>query len=404
MSQKFAKLLSRYPELAALLDNEENEDLRVFKLAVLENADEYNALIAALRAKGVFKSFFPTSPMQSLLSSKDLAKYSLLRAIKSASEAEQKGNAPIPDGFEGEIATTLSKAMAGRHIAGFAVPMECLKTLNATNFTLGGALGISNTLAPFDVLRNACIVAKAGAMIFEDVKGDLVFPQQSTGATGEWLSEVGAMTETDQAEWEALALTRHRVGAIAKLTRELLQLTGGTAEAWARREVLNAVSVAIDQGALSGIGGVQPLGVGYSPYVQKIEFGGAPTLDKVSEMERLVANANAPDDDICFVASPDVRKAWRNTSRGDGLPLPLWNDGNEVLGRPAFATKNAPGNRVICGAFSHLAIAVWGTIDVLVNPYTQVDQGIVRFTVNAFADSGEVYPKSFCASSDDANQ
>lgn len=235
------------------------------------------------------------------------------------------------------------------------------------------------------------------------MKGDLVFPVQKTATTGQWLSEIGAIQDFTP-EWEALRLISHRIGAMTKFTSELLRQTGGGVEDWARREVLGAVASAIDKGALSGNGGVEPLGIANSNVVQTITIGGASTWGTVTNLEYLVSNANAPDDEISFVASPAVRKKWRETPRTTNGSKFLWEDGNIVAGRPAYATENAPGDRIICGAFTHYSIAMFGLVDVLVNPFNELQNGIVRVTVNAFADCGEFYPQSFCVSLDAANQ
>jgi HK97 family phage major capsid protein len=179
--------------------------------------------------------------------------------------------------------------------------------------------------------------------------------------------------------------------------------TGGVVESWARREILGAVASAIDAGALSGTGGVQPLGIANSALVQTITFGGAATREKLLEMEANVANAHAPDSNVVFVASPTVRKKLKSAPASPSVDY-LWTDAGTVVGRPAFASTNAPGSRIICGAFTHYSVAMFGMLDILVNPFNEDATGNVRVSINAFADCGELYPKSFCVSTDDANQ
>lgn len=391
------------------------DEMRIFEKTVLDLSDNYEAVVAELRRRGAFKSLpeihapaatANNSFMKSnLLSDRELGKYSITRAIKSALAAAAGGrNSPLPDGLEGDVSKALASRLPESAVKGFLVPFECLKTLNATVGNQGGMLAQGTTvMEPLDVLRAQSVVGRAGALLFENVKNKLTFPRQAGGATGQWLSEIGTIQAND-APWEALSLVPHRLGAMTKFTNELLMQSGGTVEDWARRELLGAVATAIDKGALSGDGGVEPLGIANSAVVQNIVFGAVASRGKMLEMEGKVSDANAPDDNICFIASPTVRQKLKNIVSWTGSHDTLWTDDGRVVGRPAFATKNAPGDRMICGAFNHYAVAMFGVLDILVNPYNEDAQGVIRVTVNAFADCGELYPKSFCVSTDSASQ
>ena len=57
-------------------------------------------------------------------------------------------------------------------------------------------------------------------------------------------------------------------------------------------------------------------------------------------------------------------------------------DGTEVLN-----TSNVEEQNVVYGDFSNLAIGQWGSIDLLVDPYTKAGDGQIRLVVNAFFDA-----------------
>ncbi len=375
------------------------DDLDAFIREVCAVREEYTTSLRRLRPESV-------TPISNSKAMKET--FSITRAIQSAANSitTRSRNPGKPTGYEGDVCKYVESLLPDGTIKGFALPLSCLatKTLGATNFAQGAALADAAVFDPFDVLRAESVVARAGAMIMQNVKASLTFPGASAGSTAQWLSQIGSIPESNPT-FQGLHLSPHRLGAMTKYTNELLSQTNGAVEDWTRRDLLAAVASAIDAGSLKGAGGVEPTGLASDPDTKTIVFAGSPTYERAAEMEFLVTDANAPESNLCFIGSPAVRKQWRLTPRATPSESSrLWENDNTVCGHPAFATKNAPGNRMICGAFNHYAVAVFGILDVLVNPYTEDATGTIRVTINAFADCGAIYPTSFCVSTDAATQ
>jgi HK97 family phage major capsid protein len=60
-------------------------------------------------------------------------------------------------------------------------------------------------------------------------------------------------------------------------------------------------------------------------------------------------------------------------------------EGNEVNGYPVLTTGNCAG--VAFGKWDELVIAQWGSLDIIIDPYTQAKKNAVRIVVNAFFDA-----------------
>ena len=50
-------------------------------------------------------------------------------------------------------------------------------------------------------------------------------------------------------------------------------------------------------------------------------------------------------------------------------------------------TSNVTKNCFAYGDFSNLAIAQWGAIDLVVDPYTKASEGMIRLVINAYFDA-----------------
>ena len=91
------------------------------------------------------------------------------------------------------------------------------------------------------------------------------------------------------------------------------------------------------------------------------------------------------------------------------FPSWLWS-GNEwqgvVAGLPARSSNNISGNKVICGDWSRLVVAMWGqgTIAILSDPFARKKEALVEFVATLLADCGLAHAAAMTVSSDSGAQ
>ena len=73
------------------------------------------------------------------------------------------------------------------------------------------------------------------------------------------------------------------------------------------------------------------------------------------------------------------------TVSGSKSDLRMLMEGNEVNGYPVLTTGNAAGYAF--GKWDELVIAQWGSLDIIIDPYTQAKKNAVRIVVIAFFDA-----------------
>ena len=134
----------------------------------------------------------------------------------------------------------------------------------------------------------------------------------------------------------------------------------------------------------------------------------------ITSLEAACANANAGMTDRAgYVTNTKVVNKAKNTLKATGLPF-IWDNGDRPLnGYRAGITNNVPSNLVkgtsgaVCSSigfssdWSMFVLALFGGLDITVDPYTLATTGQVRITLNQFIDWACRQPGAF-AFMDDA--
>jgi hypothetical protein len=119
--------------------------------------------------------------------------------------------------------------------------------------------------------------------------------------------------------------------------------------------------------------------------------GAAPTWANIIALETAVAFANADIGNMGYLTNAKVRGKLKSTEKfttSNGMPV--YESGNTPLnGYQAAITNAVPSNltkgsasgvasAIIFGNFADLMIGMWGSLDLMVDPYTGSTAGTVR--------------------------
>ena len=341
---------------------------------------------------------------------KDLANYSLVRAIRAFVDPQNK-SARDAAGFELECSASAARNLQ-RDPQGFFIPFDVMndgaRTLNATTGSAGGLLvGSSNAgQSMIALLRNKQRVVQLGATTLSGLVGNVAIPKATGGATAYWLSETGSVTASDQA-FGQLGLTPHRLAAATGYTKQLLAQASQDVEGYVRNDLMTVLAIEKDRAAINGSNAAgEPLGLLNTTGINStVTFGGAPTWADVDEFETGIADDNADDGTFGFLTTPSVRGKWKTTLKdsvaGAGY---LWPENNMPNGYRAEVSKNVPSNKVLFGNWAEMILADWDGVDVVVDPYSLSLQNQIRIVINLMTDVGIRQPLSFNVSTDAGNQ
>ena len=245
--------------------------------------------------------------------------------------------------------------------------------------------------------------------------------QSQTGAaTTYWVTEGNAPTESQQTVGQ-VAYTPKTIGAFTDYSRRLLLQSSISVEAFVRADLAAQIARGILAAAINGSGtGGEPTGLLNTSGVGAVAAGtngGAPTYDHLVDLETAVAVANADVGSLAYLTNSKVRGKLRKTQVFSGTNgAPVWTKGREsglgdVLGYDAYVTNAVPSNLTkgtstgvcsagIFGNWIDFIIAIWGGLDITLDPYALATSGGKRIIALQDLDMGPRRTGSFAACKD----
>lgn len=348
------------------------------------------------------------------LSPREAKQFSFLRAINALANPTDR-KAQEAASFERECSEAVG-AKFGREARGFYVPQDVqTRDLVVGTATAGGHTVSTDLLAAsfIDLLRNRMMVMSMGARLLTGLNGNIAIPRQTGGATAYWVAESGAPTESQQA-FDQVTMSPKTVGAYTDISRKLLLQSSIDVEAFVRGDLATVLALAIDLAAINGSGSSnQPRGILNTSGIGDVAGGTnglAPAWAHIVELETDVAVANADVGTLGYLTNAKVRGKLKQTeqfSTTNGMPV--WRDGgNPLNGYRAGVSNQVPSNldkgtssgvcsAILFGNWADLIIGQWGTLDLMVDPYSNSTSGTVRVVALQDIDVAVRHAVSFSA-------
>ena len=327
------------------------------------------------------------------LDKRETTRYSMLRAMNALANPNDAA-AQRAAAFERECSDAASAKM-GKQARGFMVPTEVQRRdLNVTTATAGGNLVATDLLGGsfIDALRNAMVIDRMGTRMLTGLVGNIAIPRLSGTGTAYWVAENTAPTESDQTIAQ-VTMSPKTVGAFTDISRRLLLQSSIDVEAMVQNDLATILGLAIQQAAINGSGASnQPSGILTRVTASVIggTNGAAPTWANIVQLESDVAVSNADVGTLGYLTNARVRGKLKTTSKVTGQNGFVWDDGETPMNGYRTAVTNAvPSNLVkgssgstcsaiVFGNFADLVIGMWGSLDLMVDPYTGSTAGTVR--------------------------
>lgn len=306
--------------------------------------------------------------------------FSLMRAVRAmlpnATQADREAAA-----FELECSEAAQKAY-GRSAQGILVPADVLSRVFEVGTSQNGAtlVGTDHRADMFiEMLRNRSTIMNLG-FIMDGLVGDAEIPKQTGGATAYWLGEEEDVLASSPTTGQ-LKLSPKTVGGRVEISRKLMQQSSPAAEQLVWNDLNRALALKIDKAAYYGTGGDnQPLGLKNISGVNAVSFAAVnPTFAELVQMESEIASDNADVDRMSYVINAAMRGNFKTSAKfGSGTESTIWEPGNTVNGYRTEVTNQIEAGDVFFGNFADLIIAMWGGLDLTIDPYSLSAKGGLR--------------------------
>ena len=336
------------------------------------------------------------APKELGLDDKDIAKYSIARAIRAKIDGR--------DCFELEVSREACKKL-GKESRGIYIPEEILMK-RAFDTTAGaGLIGTEHRAQDFiTVLRNALIFDRLGVQVLPGLRGNVSIPKQTGSATVAWVTEGNAPAASAPSVGN-VTLTPHDLACYVPITRSALMQSLPIADGIVQADMIAGMRHGLQIAFFHGTGSSgQPTGLASVLATASREFDvatpGSETYAELVGAEGMVLGKGLSG--IKWAVSGRALTAMRGLLRstyGDQYLAALrGDDEGEIIGRTALFTDDIQTAYGFIGDFSQSFFGMWGGLDLLVDPYTEAPSGTIRVVTHQDADFAVRHAEAFAFS------
>lgn len=359
---------------------------------------------AATRAGGRGQALGEVKDANLGLNEKEVREFSIMRAIRAldpqATRADKEAAA-----FELECSRAAAERY-GKSPKGIIIPADVLTSRSfgqggGGSAGNGGNLVATNLLAGsfIELLRKKAWVMKR-ARTLAGLVGNVDIPRQNGAGQAYWVGEAGAPTGS-QPSIDQIAFTPKTVGATTDITRRLMMQATPDAEAIVRDDILKVMALEIDRAAIYGSGSAyQPKGLVNINGINTVDFAlaGKPSFAEFVDMETQIALDDADVEAMSYSFNAGVRGHCKTTLKfpnATNTGGTIWEPGNTVNGYDTNVSNQIAAGDVFFGNWMDLVIAMWGGLELNVDPYSLSTSGGLRLVALQDVDINVRHVESF---------
>ena len=317
-------------------------------------------------------------------------RYSFGKAIKEAASGRLTGlEAEMNQEARGEFSASKINVSGG-----FSVPSMVMRNDGA--LSVGADAVASGTQAHIDqfggvigkqdaglveAFRPRDIGTRMGARTLNNLTGDVVFQVQSTEIGGEQVGE-GVTAAIEAAGFTAVTLSPTRYSAYTKVTEQMLAQSADDMGAFLAQDIRKAVEGKFNTSIFEAIHTASDAATTGGTMAAFSQTSNNPT-----HLESVLLGKDVDLDNIRVLSSAAAFRKARNLSldAGSGLLMgtsPL--DRLNVIGYDAIVSSSVTAGEMHFVDASQCVIGNWGGLNIMVDPYTDANHGIVRIIANAY--------------------
>ena len=301
------------------------------------------------------------------------------------------------------------------------LPAEVMREYSKRDVVLGSPSNASN-LVQTDVLGGSFIESLIAESVVLDrtttltgLVGDVAIPRMSTATSTAWYGETHTLAESAPS-FDQVSMSPRTVASFLEISRRTVQQSDPSVEQLLRNDMARQIASAIDAVVIEGGGSNEPTGILQTNGIGSVALGtngGGITYAAMVDLVKSVDQSNALGGGLAFITNPKVVAAMRQTPRQSGGVEGnfILNGDNNVLGYPVLSTTNVPSDltkgtsssvcsAVIFGNLRDVVVGLWSSLEIVVDPHSKLEQGLIRIRALSDVDVGIRRPESFAAIQD----
>lgn len=318
-------------------------------------------------------------------------RYSFAKALREAAQGKLSGlEAEMNQEARSEFTSSKVNIAGGINVPSFLCESRAalatndnLASSSPNGVNFGGTKGIvdqgfSGFLHPND------IATQLGTQTITGVSGDIVFQVAK--------NPPGTNRDEDQAEsfavsnntFKGVKLTPYRIAAHVQVTEQLMAQTTEDVGAFMAAEIRKAVDAAFNQTVATEI----QTAAEHRAAATALTAFNAGTRNALHLEEEMMAD-NVETQNVRVLAHPTAYRKNRQLSLDAGSGLLFASspaDRQTVLGYGTVISSSVASGQLYMMDITRTAQARWGGLNLIVDPYTDADKGVVRIIANVYRD------------------
>ena len=338
------------------------------------------------------------------LSKKETRDFSILKAVYAMSNPTNR-KAQEEAKFEFE-ASQAAKDAYGRNSEGLTLPSEIMGSWTRDINTSDDSGGVGQDFRTGDfisALRDASGVIRAGATIFPDLVDNVKIPKQTGVSTAAWIAtEAGSVSESELT-LGSVTMSPNTISAYTDITNKMLANSSLSIETLVRNDLAAGIGKVVDTGAMTGSGSSgQPTGLNSATGVNSVTLATAhtPTWAEAVEMESLVLADNVPFNRPGYLTNSTIVGNLKTTQKATNTAIFIMDGDSRVNGHDVTISNAVGAGYIYFGMWSDLLIGFFGSIDLLVDPYSVATNNVTRIRATQFCDVAVRHGQSFTKATD----
>ena len=251
-------------------------------------------------------------------------------------------------------------------------------------------------------LRPTPVIERMGATRIQ-AQGDVVLPVLPNQAATETVE--GANVANIDGDFSSVTLSPKRFAMRMDVTRQLLVQSAANLDSVIQADMSNAIANALDKDIIDDIYAQLIAGSKFSVGTGQAAVGDATSFADMVGLEGDFLGQDPAGANLALLMDPTMAAALKGVSQSAGGQI--LNVGNEILGYPVFTSTNVGNKTVVAKTYfsnvsdvndtlacrpimfldpADIFFAVFGGLDVTVDPYTDAHKGQVRLIADYYAD------------------
>lgn len=264
----------------------------------------------------------------------------------------------------------------------FKVPVQMRDSVLSTNVEAGGLvpLKIQDIVKP---LSEGLITGKLGLPMPTGLSGTYQWPVWDVGEASV-VGEGVAVSDTPLT-LEKMTATPERVAVKIPVSRESLIQSDDALRRIIYQAIPLSLSRLINKILLSTTKVANATSLA-GPFVaassSATSFSATPTFKEFAKLKAKVLATGIDGAHLCWIMTQDQKAIAESTPKDAGSGVMVCEN-DKIAGIPVFCSHYIGDNNIGLGDFLYQPMGLFGGIDLIVDPYTNADSGLVRFILNA---------------------